>query len=97
MIKKIAALLATVVIIGSAASVSAMHTYTEHGDWNYGAIPFVWVYSEYTDFSYKYWRSSVSDPYNNTIRSIWVSSGWAWSSKGYCFDGVNRAYYNFKN
>lgn len=42
MIKKIAALLATVVIIGSAASVSAVHTATSHGDWYYGAIPFVW-------------------------------------------------------
>lgn len=97
MIKKIAALLATVVIIGSAASVSAVHTATSHGDWYYGAIPFVWVYSKYTDFSYAKWNSTVKDDFGNQVSSGWVSSGWAWSSKGYCFDGVNRAYYNFKN
>lgn len=96
MIKKIAALLATVVIIGSAASVSATRTLTGSGEWWYGANIVEGTYSNYIDWSYSWWSASVWTPWGEPyVKSGKVYSGHAVAKKMfYLWDNSNKAYYN---
>lgn len=101
MIKKIAALLATVVIIGSAASVSAVRVSTGTGEWNYGANIIQGTYSKYWDAGpYKWWSATVwtPTPWEPHYKTQRVSSGTAYVQKSFfLWDDTNWAYYNRGN
>lgn len=99
-IKKIGAISAVLLTIGTSAMASAQKI-GQHGDFYSGKKSengSKYVYAEYLDTQYAYYSATAINGKGAKDKDIETDNKtWAYASKSWTSKGQNRGYYNFSN